>query len=323
MAIFARDTFDTETGSRPPISAHPAFPAIVALWFATLLGLGSLILPDVLIERLVAATGIGSLIPAAHPPLGWTAYSLIAVGAAAAGAFAGLAIARQVVRAHAANDIWDEEEFTVTRQGPINVLDEIGGDGVINGRGLPVTNRRALAIAEDATADDLLYAAPLPRVDLEDSIAHNFEPDDEGRGHEPATDLEEKQWFASDSGGGDGEWSFGRDMADGDDSKSSSVDGADMIELAQRLGTSLQKRREFLAQAAALSNAASGRTTPTDLEAAAPEDAARAMAAYFGGAERTASPRSSGTQTAIPARADADAALRDALATIRRINGAA
>ena len=50
-----------------PISAHPAFPAIVALWFAALLGLGSLVLPVAVIERLVMLTHISSIIPAAEP----------------------------------------------------------------------------------------------------------------------------------------------------------------------------------------------------------------------------------------------------------------
>ena len=48
MATIAQSS----SASRPakaPISTHPAFPAIVALWFAALLGLGSLVLPVALI----------------------------------------------------------------------------------------------------------------------------------------------------------------------------------------------------------------------------------------------------------------------------------
>ena len=47
----------------PPLSLHPAFPAIVALWFAALLGLGSLVLPAVLLEKAVSASGLASLVP--------------------------------------------------------------------------------------------------------------------------------------------------------------------------------------------------------------------------------------------------------------------
>src|SRR5687768_10726637 len=83
-----------------PISLHPAFPAIVAPWFAALLGLGSMVLPVVLIERTVEITGISALVPAAGPPLGFMARGLIALASALAGAAIGVAIARRVARAH-------------------------------------------------------------------------------------------------------------------------------------------------------------------------------------------------------------------------------
>ena len=318
MALFAHDMFDTEGGARPPISMHPAFPAIVALWFAALLGIGSLILPNLLVERLVGATGIGALVPAANPPLGWTAHGLIAAFAAVAGALAGLVIARRVIRAHKASEVWDDQEFTVTRQGPISVRDEIDGDGVINGRGLPVTNRRALAIAEDESAEDVLYTAPLPGEWIEEPVADEFETDDEGLPAEQPVGLAEEHRFAR----GGGESPSGRAAAfDNDDWKTGSIDGLGMLELAERLGASLQKRREWLAQAKAISEAAAGRIMPSGLDSAAPEDAARATAAYFGGARNLARSRPADVP-ALP-DANADAALRDALATIRRVTGAA
>ena len=52
-----------KNADRLPVSAHPAFPAIVALWFAALLGLGNLILPVQLIESMLTTTGIASAIP--------------------------------------------------------------------------------------------------------------------------------------------------------------------------------------------------------------------------------------------------------------------
>lgn len=314
MALFAHDTFDTESGARPPISMHPAFPAIVVLWFAALLGIGSLILPNLLVERLIGATGIGALVPAANPPLGWTAHGLIAVFAAAGGALAGLAIARRVVRAHKASEMWDDEEFTVTRQGPIRVREEVDGDGVINGRGLPVTNLRALAIAEDESAEDTLYTAPLPGKRIEEPLVDTFEPGDENVVTEQPVDFAEERRFAR----GGGELPSRRAVSLGD-WKTGSIDGLGMVELAERLGASLQKRREWLAQAKAISEAAAGRLTPSGLDAAAPEEAARATAAYFGGARNVAPPRPADT----PALPETDAALRDALAAIRRVTGAA
>jgi hypothetical protein len=87
--------------AKAPISAHPAFPAIVALWFAALLGLGSLVLPVALIERLVTFTHISSIVSAAQPPLGFTARAAIALAASITGALVGLWLARKVAAAAA------------------------------------------------------------------------------------------------------------------------------------------------------------------------------------------------------------------------------
>jgi hypothetical protein len=84
---------------RAPISSHPAFPAIVALWFAALFGIGSMVLPVILLEKLVTATGIASLVPAAAPPLGMTARILIALSAAGLGVVLGIVLSRRVAAA--------------------------------------------------------------------------------------------------------------------------------------------------------------------------------------------------------------------------------
>ncbi|WP_225207512.1 hypothetical protein [Novosphingobium huizhouense] len=79
--------------TRAPLTAHPLFPVLVALWLAALLGLGSFAVPSALIERVLAAAHVPSLLPAAAPPLGLTARLLIAVGMAGLGVLAGVAIA--------------------------------------------------------------------------------------------------------------------------------------------------------------------------------------------------------------------------------------
>lgn len=84
---------------KAPISRHPAFPAIVALWFAALLGVGSLVVPVALFEKLIVATGLPSAIPSAQPPLDIGARILIALVGAGLGVIAGLYIARQVANA--------------------------------------------------------------------------------------------------------------------------------------------------------------------------------------------------------------------------------
>ncbi len=164
MATIAYDSPD-ERPAKPPISAHPAFPAIVALWFAALLGLGSLVLPPILLERFAAATGLASLAPAFAPPLGFTARALLALAAALVGVGLGLSIARRVARGPMPEREDRAAKLTAGLRRPISVHDELGGEGVINGHGLPINRRRALAISEDERPSDFLYVAPLPGED--------------------------------------------------------------------------------------------------------------------------------------------------------------
>ena len=80
------------------VSSHPLFPAIVALWFGALLGLGSLAIRASLIEAVIGATHLDKLIPAAAPPLGMTGRILVALGLAALGALMGAVLARRLTR---------------------------------------------------------------------------------------------------------------------------------------------------------------------------------------------------------------------------------
>lgn len=78
---------------RRPITTHPAFAPLVALWFAALLGLGVVVLPTPLVERVLGASGLGALAPLTP------AARAIASGAAAlVGALAGLTLARLLAR---------------------------------------------------------------------------------------------------------------------------------------------------------------------------------------------------------------------------------
>ncbi len=79
-----------------PIRQHRSFPAIVALWFGALFGLGSLALRPSLLESLVVSAQIDRLIPAAAAPLGDTARILIALGLTALGALLGAVIALRI-----------------------------------------------------------------------------------------------------------------------------------------------------------------------------------------------------------------------------------
>ncbi|KPL69235.1 hypothetical protein SZ64_14670 [Erythrobacter sp. SG61-1L] len=81
---------------KPSISAHRLFPAVVALWFAALFGLGLIVLPSTAVERIVSASGMAAIIPAAAPPLGFTAHLLLALVAACGGALAGYFAAKML-----------------------------------------------------------------------------------------------------------------------------------------------------------------------------------------------------------------------------------
>lgn len=81
-----------------PITQHQLFPAVIALWFGALFGLGSLAVRPSLLESLVIKSRIDLVIPAAAPPLGITSRILVALILAAIGSAIGIAIARRLAR---------------------------------------------------------------------------------------------------------------------------------------------------------------------------------------------------------------------------------
>ena len=83
-----------------PITAHRLFPAIVALWFAALLGIGSLVVPPEKLSAVVSALGIPKLVHAAAPPLGFTARALLALAMAGLGVIVGLVIGSRIAARH-------------------------------------------------------------------------------------------------------------------------------------------------------------------------------------------------------------------------------
>lgn len=172
-------TAQRKGGNQPPISAHPAFPAIVALWFAALFGIGTLVLPNILIEKLVDATGIAAIVPAAAPPIGFTAKLILAAMAAVLGVLAGIFVARKVVESQAAakqarsprKTARDEEEAPAKR--PIVATEELGEEGlgpVTDEDDQPVPasrpalpgRRRALSVTDDSGPSQYLSHVPLP-----------------------------------------------------------------------------------------------------------------------------------------------------------------
>lgn len=84
--------------SARPVTTHQLFPAVVALWFGALFGLGSLAVRPLLLESLVIKSRIDLIVPAAAPPLGITARILVALVLAAIGAVIGITLARRLSR---------------------------------------------------------------------------------------------------------------------------------------------------------------------------------------------------------------------------------
>jgi len=83
-------------GDKQPITQHPVFPAVVALWFCALLGLGSFAVSAPALEGLVLATHIDAVVPAAAPPLGMTAQLIVALALAVVGGGIGWFLALRV-----------------------------------------------------------------------------------------------------------------------------------------------------------------------------------------------------------------------------------
>lgn len=88
----------TRSQGKIPLSRHPMFAPIVAMWFAALLGIGSFAIRTSVFENAVLALRIDALVPAAVPPLGFTARMLLALVVMLAGAALGYGLARLVAR---------------------------------------------------------------------------------------------------------------------------------------------------------------------------------------------------------------------------------
>ncbi|MFY7836869.1 MAG: hypothetical protein ACOVQ0_11390 [Novosphingobium sp.] len=89
----------TVTKRKPkPITAHPMFPVVTALWFAAFLSLGSFAVAPALLEGPVVALGIPEILPAAQPPLGFTVRALVAIVMMGVGGLIGYLIGRHLAR---------------------------------------------------------------------------------------------------------------------------------------------------------------------------------------------------------------------------------
>ena len=154
-----------------PIRQHRSFPAIVALWFGALFGLGSLAIRPSLLESLVVSAQIDRLIPAAAAPLGDTARILIALGLTAFGALLGAVIAWRIARPR--REASEHQEVASLSEGPADQL-SAGEESAADAQPQipapaeleaeqPVLGRRRglLALSEDESRDDYPGSAAL------------------------------------------------------------------------------------------------------------------------------------------------------------------
>lgn len=290
---------------KAPISTHPAFPAIVALWFAGLLGLGSLVLPIALFERLSAVSGIVALIPAAEPPLGFTARAAIALAGALVGGATGLLLARQIARLHAPVPKPRSLERSEAREWrPLSARDELGEEGLgWAGIALPEDDADTPAEREAEPAE-----AHFPMQDQTMIEGQSVAPRAEDRSDEPGfADVQAEfveapapQLSIVERGAAHAEVPpsiYDRPL-----------DDLGLVQLAGRLGAAIERRRTLKAAQAAAAPAALTPDMPAAVEVAEAEDAARAMADFFGPAPQAF--RSPDRSDAVPLHPSAPLSMR-------------
>ncbi|MFM5924609.1 MAG: hypothetical protein ACKOPG_10550 [Novosphingobium sp.] len=161
-----------------PITSHQLFPAVVALWFGALFGLGSMAVRPSLLEDLVIKSRIDLIVPQAAPPLGMTARMLLALMMAVLGAILGIVVARRLARTkvepHArrrgAGSVQAEASQPRPRNAhrdapirqPISVSDDLEGAAPLGtGDGIS-KRRRALAIEHEERIFVPHEQVPLP-----------------------------------------------------------------------------------------------------------------------------------------------------------------
>lgn len=167
------DMAPARKAAKPPITANPAFPWIVALWFSALLGIGSLIMPVSLFESLVYATGIAAILPMAAPPLGFTAKLLIAIVGTVAGGMLGLLLARKLSAETSSGptDHFEHADHLPTSESTVSTdLEDEHGDAPAE-PAEPRLRRRSLAIEDEAEPVEFLAVSKTPTADIVPTIS--------------------------------------------------------------------------------------------------------------------------------------------------------
>ena len=181
---------------KPPLTANPAFRWVVALWFAALLGVGSMIVPVALLENAITATGLAAIVPQAAPPLGFTAQALVALVGTVGGAVLGLLLARMVARGGKTKSV-DAEPV----RRALSASEDLADFDDLDARAAAIGRRRSLAIDPEEGPSDFLQVAPVPAVKSREEIAEVEEIDqhwEDARAAEPVRAEAPRQVFQPD-----------------------------------------------------------------------------------------------------------------------------
>lgn len=237
-----------------PVSSHPLFPVVVAMWFAALFGFGSLAIRPALLEAVVLATRIGSLLPAATAPLGLTARILLALALAGVGTVLGLMLGRRIARSgvQPRRPLYAHEDLTHgSLDAPIDAEFEL-----VDADDIPY-RRRMLLITDETERSELLDSAPLAHPEMRLG-AHDADPvtaDDFTLPFAP------RQLFVPETPGPIPLASAADKHAENtaQDLDSRDLASLDVVELAERLARAMQRRRD----ARAISGQSTAETSPT------------------------------------------------------------
>lgn len=165
----------TVTKRKPkPITAHPMFPAVTALWFAAFLGLGSFAIAPAVLEGPVVALGIPEVLPAAAPPLGFTVRAMMAIVMLGLGGLVGYLAGKRLgrvkvepsVRMRSVSSVMARDDAgsnAAEQRRPLNPVEDLGpaedfveaADG-----GAFLSPRREFAVAGDDVVAAPVDAAP-------------------------------------------------------------------------------------------------------------------------------------------------------------------
>lgn len=167
-----------QAGAKLPLSRHPLFPAMVALWFGALFGLGSLAIRTSLLEALVLSTHLDAVLEFVAPPLGMKARIILALCLAVLGGMIGAAFARRLARPKPERRERKRKAAPARRSSPESRLsepvvaaplddghqqDETGRpDDASKGVPFQYSRRRSLAVEQDYEPEYARDAAPLP-----------------------------------------------------------------------------------------------------------------------------------------------------------------